>query len=66
VVRTRLESTLASLDIPMFDTTDVFRAAEAANTRAYLAVDGHWNARGNEIAAASLLPAMRRAFSCGQ
>jgi SGNH hydrolase-like domain, acetyltransferase AlgX len=65
-VRTQLEAVLKSLDIPMFEATDAFRAAEASKSPAYLAVDGHWNARGNEIAASTLLPAMRRAFSCGQ
>ncbi len=65
-VRTRLEAALTSLDIPMFEATEAFRAAETTKTPAYLAVDGHWNGRGNEIAALTLLPAMRRAFSCGQ
>jgi hypothetical protein len=64
-VRTRLASVLSSLDIPLLESTEAFRSAEATESAAYLAVDGHWNARGNEIAATTLLPVMRRAFSCG-
>lgn len=63
-VRKRLASVLAALDIPMVDATAAFEAAEKAGPPAYLPVDGHWNARGNEIAFESLLPQMRRAFAC--
>ncbi len=64
-VRTRLQAVLASLDIPLTDDLSAFRAAEKTGPPAYLAIDGHWNARGNEIAFESLLPLMRRAFACG-
>ena len=64
-VRTRLEALLASLDIPMADDLASFQAAEKTGPPAYLAIDGHWNARGNEIAFQSLLPLVRRAFACG-
>lgn len=64
-VRKRLTSLLAALDIPLVDATTAFQAAEKAGPPAYLSVDGHWNARGNEIAFDRLLPPMRRAFSCG-
>ncbi|HQZ17730.1 MAG TPA: SGNH/GDSL hydrolase family protein [Vicinamibacteria bacterium] len=64
-VRTRLQDLLVSLDIPMVDALPSFQAAERTGPAAYLAVDGHWNARGNEIAFESLFPLMRRAFSCG-
>ena len=64
-VRTRLQALLVSLDIPMIDALASFQAAEKGGLPAYLSVDGHWNARGNEIAFESLHPLMRRAFSCG-
>ncbi len=63
-VSRRLASVLKSLDIPLVEATNSFRAAERSSRKAYLAIDGHWNARGNEIAFESLLPMMRRAFSC--
>jgi hypothetical protein len=61
----RLASVLKSLDIPLIEASNSFRAAERSARKAYLAIDGHWNGRGNEIAFESLLPMMRRAFSCG-
>ncbi|MEO8362394.1 MAG: SGNH/GDSL hydrolase family protein, partial [Vicinamibacteria bacterium] len=61
----RLASLLAKLDIPLVDASGGFQAAEKSKNPAYLAIDGHWNARGNEIAFESLLPLMRRAFACG-
>ncbi len=64
-VRTRLQDLLVSLDIPMVDALPSFQAAERTGPAAYLAIDGHWNARGNEIAFESLFPLLRRAFSCG-
>lgn len=64
-VRRHLASLLARLDIPMVEAGSVFQAAEKSKNPAYLAIDGHWNARGNEIAFESLLPLMRRAFACG-
>jgi hypothetical protein len=64
-VKTRLASLLATLDIPMVDASASFQAAERTGPPAYLSLDGHWNARGNEIAFESLLPIMRRAFACG-
>lgn len=63
-VKKRLSALLASLDIPMVEASASFGAAEQAGPAAYLSVDGHWNARGNEIAFETLLPFMRRAFSC--
>lgn len=63
-VRKRLESVLGDLDIPLFDADAAFRAAEGSSTRAYLPVDGHWNARGNEIAFDALFPTARRVFGC--
>jgi len=64
-VRSQLEKVLGSLDIPLLETTDGFKDAEKNGPPAYLAVDGHWNARGNRIAFEGLLPTMRRAFACG-
>lgn len=64
-VRKRFEAMAASLDVPLIEATDALRGAEASPAPAYLASDGHWNARGNEIAAEALLPVMRRAFACG-
>ena len=64
-VRSQLEKVLVSLDIPLLESTDEFKGAEKNGPPAYLAVDGHWNARGNLIAFEGLLPAMRRAFGCG-
>lgn len=64
-VRAQLEKVLSSLDIPMVETMDAFRAAERSGPPAYLALDGHWNARGNRVAFEGLLPSMRRAFGCG-
>jgi hypothetical protein len=63
-VRARLGGILVGLDVPMIDATAAFEAAEKSDRPAYLAVDGHWNARGNEIAFESLLPVMRRSFDC--
>lgn len=64
-VRSRLQSLLTSLDIPMVEAGAAFQAAEKTGPPAYLRLDGHWNARGNEIAFEALFPPMRRAFSCG-
>ena len=64
-VKKRLQALLTSLDIPMVEASALFGAAEKTGPPAYLQLDGHWNARGNEIAFQSLLPSMRRAFSCG-
>ena len=63
-VRSRLERLLVDLDVPFVDVTPRFREAEAGALKAYLPIDGHWNARGHEIAFEGLLPSMRRAFSC--
>ena len=41
-----------------------FAKAERTRQLAYLPVDGHWNARGNEIAFDALYPTMRRVFGC--
>lgn len=64
VVRERLATLLKDLDVPLIDAIPAFRTAEKSADKAYLPVDGHWNARGNEIAFETLFPAMRRAFSC--
>jgi hypothetical protein len=64
-VRSQLAKVLASLDIPLLETTDAFKEAEKSGPPAYLALDGHWNARGNRIAFEGTLPTMRRAFGCG-
>ena len=63
-VRTRLAQLLATLDIPLVEANRAFATAEKSHRLAYLPVDGHWNARGNEIAFESVLPLMRRAFDC--
>lgn len=63
-VRARLTSVLANLDIPLIEAGREFAAAERTARRAYLAIDGHWNERGNEIAFEALLPAMRRPLGC--
>jgi hypothetical protein len=63
-VARRLAELLATSDIPLVEATGSLAAAEKSREPAYLPVDGHWNARGNEIAFASLLPTMRRAFAC--
>ena len=63
-VRTRLTTLLTDLDIPLMDATPLFKTAEASSSKAYLAIDGHWNARGNAIAFEAVLPSMRRAFGC--
>jgi hypothetical protein len=64
-VRARLSRLLSDIDIPLIDALSFFQDAEKGGASAYLAVDGHWNARGNEIAYQALYPAMRRAFACG-
>lgn len=64
-VRTRIAPLLASLDIPLLEATGAFVEAERSGSLAYLPSDGHWNARGNQLASESLLPPMRRAFGCG-
>ena len=64
-VRPRLSRLLSALDIPVVDAAESFQAAERIGPPAYLSVDGHWNARGNEIAFENVFPSMRRAFSCG-
>jgi hypothetical protein len=64
-VRLRLTGVLGALAIPLVDTTTAFRAAERTRNRAYLAVDGHWNGHGNEIAFEGVLPMMRNTLACG-
>jgi hypothetical protein len=63
-VTRRLAELLSASDIPLLEATEAFAAAEKSRDPAYLPIDGHWNARGNEIAFASVLPTMRRAFGC--
>lgn len=64
-VRSQLAKVLASLDIPLLEATEAFKDAEKNGPPAYLALDGHWNARGNRIAFDGLLPSFRRTFGCG-
>jgi hypothetical protein len=64
-VRKRLTGVLGALDIPLVDTTTAFQAAEMTRNHAYLAIDGHWNGHGNEIAFEGVLPMMRSALACG-
>jgi hypothetical protein len=63
-VSRRLTELLAASDIPLVQATEALAAAETSKDLAYLPVDGHWNARGNEIAFASVLPTMRRSLGC--
>jgi hypothetical protein len=63
-VRAGLSRLLAGAEIPLFDVTESFRAAEANGPPAYFPIDGHWNARGHEIAFEALLPDVRRRLGC--
>ena len=63
-VKVKLASLLARLDIPLVETESDFAKAEGGPQPAYLPLDGHWNARGNEIAFDALYPTVRRVFGC--
>jgi lysophospholipase L1-like esterase len=52
----RLSRNLAPLHVELLDPRAELRAAERSDRPAYLPLDGHWNAHGNEIVAALLAP----------
>ena len=52
----RLSRNLAPLQVELVDPRAELRAAERSDRPAYLPLDGHWNAHGNEIVAALLAP----------
>jgi lysophospholipase L1-like esterase len=61
----RLGRVLGPLGIPLVDPRAELSAAERSAQPAYLAFDGHWNARGNALAAERLAPALRRLLAAG-
>jgi len=58
-VAERLARILEPLQIALIDPREELRAAEREGPPVYLALDGHWNARGNEVVAAVLAPRVR-------
>lgn len=64
-VETRAKAMFDRLGIPFISATREFADAERdSSRRAYLPVDGHWNARGHGIAARSIAISLRSALHC--
>jgi len=68
-VKDKVQGFGAALDIPVIDTGPALQAAEEPFNSTYFAFDGHWNARGHQVAAGAVYDWMNRsrslASSCG-
>ncbi len=62
-VRQRLEALSTSLKVPLIDLVSDLKAADQAFKPAYFTFDGHWNARGHEVAAGAVFDWMKRTGS---
>lgn len=68
-VGARVKEIAARLEAPFLDLTPSLRSAETALSSTYFAIDGHWNARGHDVAGRALAEWMRSsgnvAGACG-
>ena len=68
-VRNKITSLGAGLNIPVIDLTSALQAAEVPFKPTYFTFDGHWNARGHDVAAGAVFDWMKstgsRPSSCG-
>ncbi|MEO5763624.1 MAG: SGNH/GDSL hydrolase family protein [Vicinamibacteria bacterium] len=68
-VSARLTEIAQSLDAPMLDLTQALRAGESRFASTYFMADGHWNARGHDVAAKAVFEWMKAggwtAQACG-
>ena len=62
-VRNKLKGFGASLGIPVIDLVPALRAAESPLQGTYFIFDGHWNARGHDVAAQAVLDWMKQSGS---
>jgi lysophospholipase L1-like esterase len=62
-VRHKLQKLGAAIDVPVIDLVPPLRAAESAFTPTYFSFDGHWNARGHEVAAGAVFDWMKTSGS---
>jgi hypothetical protein len=58
-----MEALGASLQLPLIDLVPDLKAADQLFRPAYFAFDGHWNARGHDVAAAAIHDWMKRSSS---
>jgi len=68
-VRSKVEGLSAALRIPMIDLGPSLRAADQAFRPTYFTFDGHWNARGHDVASGAVFDWMKGSAllpaSCG-
>jgi lysophospholipase L1-like esterase len=62
-VRKKLQSLGASIGIPVIDLVPALRAAESPLHSTYFLFDGHWNARGHDVASGAVLDWIRESGS---
>ncbi len=62
-VRDRIENLGASLDVPVIDLSPALKAADRTFKPTYFTFDGHWNARGHDVAAGAVFDWMKRGGS---
>ena len=58
-VKNKLQTLGASIDVPVVDLVPPLRAAESAFRPTYFTFDGHWNARGHDVAASAVFDWMK-------
>jgi hypothetical protein len=62
-VKRRLQAIGASISVPVIDLAPALSAAESPLRSTYFTFDGHWNARGHDVAAGEVFDWMRASFS---
>ncbi len=62
-VRDKLKTFGAALDIPVIDLVPALRAAESTFRSTYFTFDGHWNARGHDVASEAVFEWMKETRS---
>lgn len=62
-VRLKMKALGASLRVPLIDLTPDLKAADRLFEPAYFTFDGHWNARGHDVAASAVFDWMKRSGS---
>lgn len=62
-VRHKVEALGASLQVPLIDLVPDLKAADQPFKPAYFTFDGHWNARGHDVAAGAVFDWMKRTGS---